>query len=84
METACLYDSLGDWTMVELNLKGAGWCKVLFENKIMIEIKLLLEMRECRIYLHLYSINSSSDVGSLAKPKAGAYEDEGWLPGAQC
>ena len=56
--------------MVELKLKGTEWCKVLFENKIIIEIKLFLEMRECRIYLHPYSISSSSDVGFLAKTKS--------------
>lgn len=72
METACLYDSSGGLTMVELKLKGMEWYKVLFENKIITEINLFLEMRECRIYSHLYSINSSSDVGFLAKTKAGA------------
>lgn len=37
-------------------------------NKI-IEIKLSLECREYRIYLNLYSINLTSDVGFLAYTK---------------
>ena len=50
--------------MEELKLKEAEWYTVVSFKKVINQIKYFLEMRECIIPLHTYSINSNSDVGS--------------------
>ena len=64
VETGWISNLSRGLTVEELKLKEAEWYTVVSFKKVINQIKYFLEMRECRIPLHTYSVNSNSDVGS--------------------